>query len=63
MRVSADWGILEITNGAVIATDWRKLMVPSEEKWDLKLNTGWKMAQGQRLGDLAVVRESSPAKQ
>ena len=62
MRVSADWGILEITNGAVIATDWRKLMVPSEEKWDLKLNTGWKMAQGQRLGDLAVVRESSPAK-
>jgi hypothetical protein len=62
MRVSADWGILEITNGAVIAENWSKLTVPSEEKWDLKLNTGWKMAPGQRLGDLVVVRESSPAK-
>jgi hypothetical protein len=61
MRVSADWGILEITNGAVIAANWRKLLVPSEEKWDLKLNTGWKMAPGQRLGDLVVVRESPAA--
>jgi len=62
MPVSADWGILEVTNGAVIAENWTKLLVPSEEKWDLRLNTGWKMAPGQRLGDLVVVRESRPAK-
>lgn len=61
MRVSADWGVLEVTNGAMIATDWSKLTVPSEERWNLKLNTGWKMAQGQRLGDLVVVRESPAA--
>jgi len=62
IRVSADWGVLDATTGAMIAPDWSKVLVPSEEKWNLKLNDGWKMAPGQRLGDLVVVRESPAAK-
>ncbi len=61
VRVSADWGVLEATTGAMIAPDWSKLTVPSEERWKLKLNAGWKMTDGQRLGDLVVVRESPAA--
>jgi uncharacterized membrane protein (UPF0127 family) len=64
LRLSADWGVLEVTGGAGAllragggATVSLAGAAPgglSGDGWTLKLNTGWSVKPGARPGDLAV---------
>jgi hypothetical protein len=65
MRITDDWGVLEVTNGALIKPDWSAVIVraPSIRKssnvegdgWTLALKPGWKLAPGTRAGDFILV--------
>ena len=67
LNVTDDWGILEVTSGALMFRDNRgvtKLHVtaPTDVRtrplqgsgWKLKLNEGWKVVEGERGGDFAL---------
>lgn len=67
LRVSDVWGILEVTRGALLASDGRtvtKIYVgaPSDTQarplkgdgWTLQLKGGWQLAPGARQGDLIL---------
>lgn len=72
MNASDDWGLLDVSNGALFASDRSKLAVSAPTQtdskpivgdgWTLKLAAGWILKQGPREGDLAVVRETLPSK-
>ncbi|MBX3120152.1 MAG: hypothetical protein KF784_13890 [Fimbriimonadaceae bacterium] len=58
-----EWGTIEVTDGVLIAGDWRsaKVVAPasgavSGPGWTLKLKTGWKIVVGKRKGDFTVVK-------
>jgi hypothetical protein len=75
LRVVDDWGILEVTGGALIKTDWSAAVVPAPasgsagaaagDGWTLSLAPGWRLEPDQRPGDLrlacrpAVARDAS----
>lgn len=70
MRVTDDWGILEVTEGALLirasgaakelhvaapsGTDARPLEGPG---WKLELSAGWVIIPGERKGDLVIRRQ------
>jgi hypothetical protein len=66
LRLIDAWGTLAVTNGALISTDFTKAFVaaPKDPKarplkhadWELKLNDGWHLAPGERIGDLKLVK-------
>jgi hypothetical protein len=61
MRISDEWGILEVKNGALMKPDWSAVTVvaPSAvsgnklagDGWTLQLNPGWKVVPAERKGD------------
>lgn len=57
LEVSGAWGRLNATDGAVIASDFSRVLVPAGGKgWTLELTPGWKFAAGRRPGDQTLAR-------
>jgi hypothetical protein len=64
IRIVDAWGILTVTKGALIKSDFSKIYVsaPSSlsaspvqgDGWTLELNAGWAVTAGERKGDYAV---------
>lgn len=68
-RVTDQWGILDISNGALMISDRGRITqvyvsVPADlnarplkgDGWTLELNTGWTLASGERAGDYILKR-------
>ncbi len=59
MRVSDAWGVIEVSRGALMSADRRRLSVAaprepaalSGDGWELKLSPGWSVRAGGRTGD------------
>ena len=66
MKMSDAWGILNVTGGALIASDWSTVVVPAPndpsarplegDGWTLELNAGWEVRAEKREGDYIVRR-------
>ena len=63
LRIADDWGILSVTGGALLASDWMSVAVAaprdgaaSGEGWTLDLRPGWKIAPGARPGSYVVTQ-------
>lgn len=62
MRVVDAWGILEVTDGALIDPDWGGATVAAPASadaregpgWTLRLNPGWELGPGDRPGDFRL---------
>lgn len=62
LRVVDAWGILEVSDGALIDPNWSSAVVAapadaatlSGEGWTLQLNDGWRLAPGEREGDFTL---------
>ena len=62
LRVVDAWGILEVTNGALIDPNWSGATVAAPASgdaregpgWTLRLNPGWDLAPGDRPGDFRL---------
>jgi len=69
IRIVDAWGILTVTKGALIKSDFSKIYVsaPSSlsapsiqgDGWTLELNAGWTVAAGERKGDYVVKKLES----
>ncbi|MDQ3281004.1 MAG: hypothetical protein M3Q69_06295 [Acidobacteriota bacterium] len=58
IEISDAWGKIAVTNGGLVTSDWKKLIVPaSGEGWTLTLAPGWKLVDGPRAGDKSVDKE------
>lgn len=64
MRVSADWGVLEVQNGALLKPDWSAVRVAAPatlgaplggDGWTLELKSNWKIVPAARKGDFTLV--------
>lgn len=65
IRIVDEWGILTVTNGgALMSSDFSQIVVPAPRNtaqpvingkgWELRLNPGWSVGDGERKGDLIV---------
>ncbi|PYS93010.1 MAG: hypothetical protein DMF64_06730 [Acidobacteria bacterium] len=76
LRVSDAWGILEVSNGALMARDGRAVSkvyvaAPTDAQtrplkgdgWTLQLNDGWRVAPAERKGDFVLQKTSAPQQQ
>ncbi len=61
MRVTDDWGTLEVEGGAVMRSDWKAVIVAAPEGgstqgpgWKLTLKPGWALAPDARAGDFVL---------
>ena len=63
LRVSADWGVLEVTGGALLKEDFSGVTVSAAgagdapvkgDGWTLALKPGWRVVAGGRAGDFTV---------
>lgn len=64
MRISADWGVLEVQNGALLKPDWSAVSIAAPttlgaplkgEGWMLELQPNWKIVPAERKGDFTLV--------
>lgn len=72
IKVISDWGSIEASAGALLASDWKQLYVAVPAKdaarsgtiagpgWTLKLADGWHVDAGVRAGDMTL-RQGGPA--
>ncbi len=69
MKLSADWGVLSVEQGALLdkAMTVAAVSVAGGSPdhlhgpgWHLTLNKGWSVAPGERAGDFAVTKEATP---
>jgi hypothetical protein len=61
MRVADDWGVLDVSDGALLKSDWSCVTVSAPAAiagsrikgggWSLELKPGWKLVSGTRTGD------------
>lgn len=66
LRLSDEWGVLSVEGGALISSDWSKVVVPapsgssgrsySGDGYTLELAAGWVLVDGGRVGSLTVSR-------
>lgn len=64
LRVVDAWGVLEVSDGALIDDNWSGVTVAAPVSagavegpgWTLQLNSGWTLATGERDGDFRLVR-------
>lgn len=63
MRVTDDWGTLEVEEGAVMRSDWKAVILaapdasgdaPRGPGWKLALKPGWTLVPGTRPGDYVL---------
>ncbi|MGB8657667.1 MAG: hypothetical protein WCE90_07770 [Candidatus Zixiibacteriota bacterium] len=64
IRITDLWGILTVTNGALLNSSWTMIYVPAPKNpdvrplegdgWALELNEGWKLESAEREGDFIV---------
>jgi hypothetical protein len=64
IRVVDLWGILTVTNGALLNSNWTKIYLPAPtnpdarplvgDGWTLELNPGWEVKFAERKGDLIL---------
>jgi hypothetical protein len=63
MRISADWGVLEVQNGALLKPDWSSVSVVAPtimgatlkgDGWTLELKPNWNVVPAERRGDFAL---------
>lgn len=64
LRVVDDWGVLEVTGGALIKADWSAVVVPAPsttsqrlaagEGWRLEFAPGWRLEPDGRAGDVRL---------
>ena len=60
LRISDVWGILTVTNGALIDSKWSSVSVPAaQDGWTLDLKAGWTKSPGARKGDWTVQKDGS----
>ena len=70
LRATAEWGILEVSDGAVlVAAEGDRLVVPAPagaggaplagHGWTLNLEAGWGVRTGSRRGDWVVARQAA----
>jgi hypothetical protein len=64
MRISADWRVLEVQNGALLKPDWSAVSVEAPttlgtplngDGWMLELKPFWKIVPAERKGDFTLV--------
>lgn len=66
LRVVDAWGVLEVSDGALIDGDWSGVAVAAPASadavegagWTLQLNAGWILEPGEREGDFRLTRSS-----
>ena len=60
LRITDEWGVLEVDDGALMRSDWSAVIVGAPEVatmpwhgegWTLVLNPGWQLVPGERAGD------------
>ncbi|MDQ8027894.1 MAG: hypothetical protein REJ23_04140 [Brevundimonas sp.] len=64
LRVVDVWGVLEVSDGALIDDNWSGVTVvaPASAEavegpgWTLRLNAGWRLEAGERAGDFRLVQ-------
>jgi hypothetical protein len=66
MRLTDEWGILTVSNGALMNSRFTKVYVTAPanlsvrplhgDGWTLELFEGWQIDQGKRTGDLVLKR-------
>lgn len=66
LNVTADWGTLAATSGAMISSDFTRIIIPAPPStegspiagygWTLTLDAGWRIVPGDRPGDFRVTR-------
>ncbi|KRG52572.1 hypothetical protein [Stenotrophomonas beteli] len=63
LRLTDDWGTLQVTDGALMQSDWKAVFVqapatdgpfPQGDGWSLQLAPGWSVVAGARAGDFIV---------
>jgi hypothetical protein len=64
LRITDVWGILTVTNGALLTKDWTAVFVPAPQRanglpiqgdgWTLELKEGWRLRPGKRSGDYVL---------
>ncbi len=64
LRVVDDWGVLEVTGGALLNTDWTAVVIPApasasagiatDDGWKLTLAPGWRLEPDERPDDLRL---------
>jgi hypothetical protein len=63
LRITADFGVLEVSDGALLDNDWKTVTVSAAhvapdglkgDGWTLTLKPGWTVVAGARAGDLEV---------
>ncbi len=64
IRITDLWGILTVTNGALMNSSWTRIYVPAPKNpdvrllagdgWTLELNAGWKLESAERKGDFIL---------
>jgi hypothetical protein len=63
LRISADWGVLEVQNGALLNPEWSAATVVAPtstgesrrgDGWTLDLKPNWKVVPAQRVGDFTL---------
>jgi hypothetical protein len=63
MRISADWGVLEVQNGALLKPDWSAVSVVAGttmgetlkgDGWTLALTPNWNVVGAERKGDFTL---------
>ena len=69
MKITDAWGILQLTGGALIASDWTRIVVPAPsdvsarpltgDGWTLELKADFELRAGKRQGDFVVKRISA----
>lgn len=66
IRVTDNWGILEVKNAALVSSDWNRISVSSPEKinattiegdgWILKLNSNYRVEKDEKNGNYILVK-------
>jgi hypothetical protein len=65
IRIVDNWGILTVSKGGALMTgDFSRIVVPAPKKiaqpliegdgWELRLNSGWSLDAGERIGDFII---------
>ena len=64
MKLSDEWGVLTVTRGGLIGSNFKQARVPAPSKpderplkgdgWELQLKEGWGVVPGSRAGDFEL---------